>query len=277
MKGYRTVPFSKLTTIVNLSEYSWNDIEQNLTTIKSGIRRGEIKLNFPIKLDTKLGSIIGHILGDGSIDKHRQAVFYSNSNKELLKEFISYMNAIFGIWPRIWIQKRKSNFDEKSKWLRRLSNLDEVPNKHPVGLFYPKICTVVLHGIFGKFAEGQNKRITKQIKHSNLEVKKGLIRAFFDDEGSIRSDNRTARFHQDNKEILKDIKIIIGESNINTNPIRSYMKRNKARHYFTLTGFRNYFRFYHLIKCTSSKKRREFELLIEKVKNSKQFKKKYAL
>jgi len=277
LKGYRTVPMSKLIKIVKLSDYSWIDIEKHLISIKAGIRKGEISLRLPIIVDHKIGSIIGHVLGDGSIDKIFSSLFFSNSNSELLKEFRAYMKNIFGIEPRIWVQQKTKAFEEKSKWLVRVHNLDEVPLGYCVGLFYPKICTDILYSIFGKFAVGKSKKITKEIKDSNLEFKRGLIRAFFDDEGSIRSDNHTMRFHQDNKKLLEDLKQIIQEFRINTNPIRHYYKRGKIRYYFNLTGYRNYYKFYHLIACTSSKKAEQFELLIESVGNSKVFKKKYAL
>ena len=119
IKGYRTVPFSKLIDIIEISDYSWEDVENNLISIKAGIRKGEVYPNFPIKIDRELGSVIGHILGDGSIDKRFHSLFFSNSNKELLEEFRDNMNAIFGIEPRIWVQE-KSSYNEKTKWLKEM-------------------------------------------------------------------------------------------------------------------------------------------------------------
>ncbi len=274
--GYRTVPFSKLTKIADLSDYNWRDIEMNLISIKAGIKSGEIYPTFPIKIDEKIGSIIGHILGDGSIDKRFHSLFYSNSNVELLKEFSKNMKEVAGIAPRIWVQE-KSTFEGKTKWLKKIKNLSRVPKGHNVGLFYPKICSDILYVLCGKFAEGKNKKITQQIINSNNDFKKGLIRAFFDDEGSVRSDSHTVRFHQDNKELLEQIRLLLINLEIKPHKIKSYIKRDKLRYYFNINGFREYYRFYHSIGCTSSKKRNEFELLINKVRNSKQFKKKYSL
>ena len=79
-KGYRTVPLSKLIKIINFSNYSWQDIEKNMISIKAGIRGGEIYPKLPLLIDEKLGSVVGHILGDGSIDKRFHSVFYSNSD-----------------------------------------------------------------------------------------------------------------------------------------------------------------------------------------------------
>lgn len=264
MKGYRTLPFSKLIKIINLSDYSWRDVEENLISIKSGIRSGEIKPNFPIKITKVFGSIVGHILGDGSIEKRFHSVFYSNSNKDLLREFSENMKLIFGIKPRIWVQERRK-FEEKSKWLMKVDTVSKIPHKHCAGLFYPKICSDILYAICGKFAEGKNKEVTNEMKKLDKNFKIGFVRAFFDDEGSINSKNYVLRIHQDKKDILEDIKKILEELGIKSNLTREYIKKEKPRYYFNITGFREYYKFYNLIGCTSKKKKREFELLINKV------------
>ena len=274
--GYRTIPFSKLINIVEISDFTWKDVEDNLISIKAGIRNGEIYPNFPIKVDKELGAIIGHILGDGSIDKRFHSLFYSNSNYELLKEFRDNMIVIFGIEPRIWVQE-KTNFNEKTRWLKRVSNLNHTPKGHNVGLFYPKLCSDILYAISGTFAEGKSKKITPEIRDFNLEFKKGLIRAFFDDEGSVRSDNHTLRFHQDDGELLEQIRILIVELGIKPHNIKFYIKKSKQRCYFNINGFREYALFSQIIGCTSTNKKEELDTLINKVKNSKQFKKKFAL
>jgi len=276
MKGYRTVPFSKLIKIIELSDYSWRDIENNLISIKAGIRNGEAYPNFPINIDERLGSIIGHILGDGSIDKRFHCLFFSNSNIELLKEFRENMKVIFRMEPRIWIQ-RKYTYGCKTEWMLKAHNLNIIPIGHNVGLFYPKICSDILYAIAGKFAEGKIKVITSKIKKFDKDFKKGLIKAFFDDEGSVRSDNYTIRFHQDNKELLEQIRNLIKEFNINSHNLKFYIKQKKLHYYFNINGFKEYASFYRQIGCTSSKKASELEELINKVQNSKYFKKKYAL
>ncbi len=278
MKNYekRAISFSYLRKIVELSSYNWLDVEKNFISIRSSRYRGKIYLKFPIKINKEMGAIVGHILGDGSIDAKYNAVFFSNSNIELLKEFRNDMKIIFDIEPRIWVQKKRK-FEEKSKWLKRVDNLKDVPGGYPVGLFYPKICTVILHAIIGEFALGKKKKITKQILNQNLEFKRYLVRAFFDDEGSVSSNSYTIRFFQDNKEILEDIRRLIKDFGINTHELKSYIKRNKIRYYFNLTGFKEYYRFYYSIGCTSPNKNKELLLLINKVKDSRYFKKKYAL
>jgi len=276
LKGYRTVPFSKLDKILKVSKYTWHDLERNLISIKSGIRRGEIFPRFPIKMGGRMGSIVGHILGDGSIDKRFHSVFYANSDRVLLQEFCDCINSIFRISPRIWVQKRRG-FHEKSQWMKRVYDLEEIPYKHCAGLFCPKICCDILYILCGKFAEGKDKKITPEIKKLNTEFKKGLIRAFFDDEASVNAKSHTIRFHQDNKIMLEDIRNLIREFSINSQTIRSYLKREKLRYYFNITGFKEYYAFFHKIGCASPKKRKEFLLLINTVSNSRSFKKKYSL
>lgn len=274
IKGNTTIPFIKLIKIIELSDYSLEDIEKCVISVKSGQKKGEIYPRFPIKIGKELGSIIGHILGDGSVDKRYLQPFFTNSNLDLIKEFSLNMEFIFGIQPRTWLQT-SGNFKTKSKWIKRIYQFEDAPKNCQIGLFYPKICGVILHNIFGLFAYGKKKKITEQIKNANKEFKIGLLRAFFDDEGSINSSSHTMRIFQDNKSILKGIKYLLSEFDIRTNPIRYYIRKNKKRHYFNVTGFGEYEAFNRLIGCTSSKKKEQFELLINKVKNSKYFRNKY--
>ncbi|MBU2576758.1 MAG: hypothetical protein KKF50_03475 [Nanoarchaeota archaeon] len=69
--------------------------------------------------------------------------------------------------------------------------------------------------------------------------------------------------------MLKSIIIILKEFNINPQIVREYKKKEKSRYYFNITGFKEYSNFFKIIGCTSPKKKKEFELLINKVKNSK--------
>jgi len=266
----------RLSIILQYSEYSWKDIEQNFISLRSGPNRGEISPDFPIKLDEKIGSLVGHILGDGSIEQRFRKAFYSNKNPELLEEFYTNMGDILGVVPRIWVQKPRS-FEEKSEWLMRVASLDDVPTSHCVGLFCPKICSDILLAIFGNFAVGKKKCITEQIFSANKNVKKGLVRAFFDDEGSIRSDSHTMRLHQDNSALLSGIKALLSDLGVNSHKIRTYYKREKPRHYFNVCGFKEYYAFYKEVGCTSSRKQNEFEKLINKVAFGRGFKRKYAL
>ena len=172
--GERNIRINSLEKILQQSKYSWADVEKQLIYIKAGIHKGEINPSFPIGIGNEVGSVLGYILGDGAISVRDNAVFFSNSDIALLKDFSNSMDKIFNIKPRIWAQEKRK-FEEKSKWLKRVASLEEVPKDHCVGLFYPKICGLILNGLFGNFAVGKDKTITKEILTSNLSLKKGLV------------------------------------------------------------------------------------------------------
>jgi len=271
INGHTTVPVPKLIKIVELSDYNWIDIENNLSSIKAGRKKGEIRPRFPMKIGHKIGLIVGHILGDGAINKRGESIFFCNSNPELLNEFIECMKDFFGLEPRIWVQKPKK-FEEKTQWLKRVTKIEDAPQNHVVGLFYPKICVQIIKSIFGNFADGKEKRITQEIKESDSEFKRGLIRAFFDDEGTVYKDRCMMRLFQDRKDILEEIKSMLEEFNISSSRIRSCIKRDKERHYFDITNYFDFLSFYKRIGCTSTYKKISFEssiALLRKGRKSK--------
>jgi hypothetical protein len=260
LRGYRTVPTSKLVLLIRIAGVSWSDIEQKIISIKAGPRRGEIRPSFPIKIDERLGRIVGHILGDGAIDSRYTQVFFSNKNHELLREFIEDMHSVFGAEPRIWEHHAESSYDN-SKWGRRLMTLDE---KHPdrcVGLFYPTICGRMLLSIFGKFALGRNKEITAEILGAPRPFKRGLLRALFDDEGSCSSSSYVIRLHQDDARLLEKVRAILADFGISSNEVRTYYRHRRPQHYFSITGKPNFVAFLNNIGFTSSKKRFRLALL----------------
>jgi len=245
-----SIPIKKMIKIMNILNYSYSNIEKKVISLKGGSRGGEVNIKFPINIDKRLGCIIGHILGDGSIDSNYKQVFFSNSNKELLKEFESKMFSIFNVKPRIWMQ-RKSNFG-KTRWEKRLEKIDYLKKNRNCGLFYTTICGVILNEIFDGFCIGKNKKITQRIKTASKEFKIGLIRAFYDDEGNVGKDR--IRLFQDNKGILISISKFLKEMGIKPGSIKRYKKRGKFRHYFDIYRKSNFIRFKDKIGFTSTAK-----------------------
>ncbi len=254
IKGNRTIPFTKIRKALELSDYNWQELEINVISIKAGIRNGEIYPQFPLHIGKEAGSILGYILGDGSIEKRFNAIFFTNTNKDLLIDFRNSMFTLFRVEPRIWVQQ-SGMFKQKSKWLYKCNSLDQIPSDHSIGLFYPKICSLILFSIFGKFAEGKRKLITPEIKNSNKNIQKYLIRAFFDSEGSTYNYRNMIRVFQDDKQLLEDIRILLLNFDIKTNEIHNYIKRDKKRHYFDITNKENFTKFHELIGFKSKKKR----------------------
>jgi len=257
----KTIRLEKLKKIVEMSETEWEDVETKIISIKSGQAKGEIRPVFPIEINRGLGSIIGHILGDGSIDVRYKQIAFSNSNKELLEEFRHYMKQIFGIEPRIWMQK-KADFGNTS-WDRKLNRIEDTIEGRNCSLFYPTICGLILNNLFDNFAVGKNKYITRKIMSANKNFKIGLIRAIYDDEGSV--DKRSyIRIFQDRKEMLALLKKLLEEFEISSSEIFSYIKRNKQRYYFNIYGKKNFTEFQNKIGFTSRKKSERLDNLIRK-------------
>src|SRR3989344_6802554 len=254
------IPFQALLRILELTDYPLDSIEKHIVFIKSGRKKGTVNIKFPIKIGKEIGNVVGHILGDGAIDKKYLQPFYTNSNIDLIKEFINNMDYIFGVKPRIWTQT-KGNFKTKSKWLGRIYSFENLPNNCQIGLFYPRVCGLILYQICGTFAYGKKKQITEQIKNFNKEFKSGLIRAFFDDDGSINAESYTMRGFQDDKQLLIDIKSLLTDLDIESNEVHFYMKHGKVRHFFNITKRKNFLIYYNSIGFTSIKKQERLKLL----------------
>ncbi len=246
--------------ILSLANYQLDNTKKHIIYIKSGRKKRAVNIKFPIKIGKELGNIVGHILGDGSIDKKYLQPFYTNSNLDLIKEFIRNMKIVFGVKPRIWAQT-KGNFKTKSKWLGRIYSFENLPDNCQIGLFYPRICGLILHEICGNFAHGKKKYITEQIKNFNKQFKSGLIRSFFDDDGSINAESYTIRGFQDDKQLLIDIKSLLADLGIESNEVHFYMKNGKVRHYFNITKRKNFFIYHNSIGFTSNKKQKRLKLL----------------
>ena len=253
--------------LIENSFFTWNDFEKNLILLRSGKRGLDIKLNFPLVYSRSLGLVVGHILGDGSIDKRYKQIMFTNSNNELIKEFYLAMKEIFPIEPRIWIQK--SDFP-KTKWLGRKYDINDLKNQKGIqfNLFYPTFCGEILNYYLGDFAIGKNKQISSEIKNGNLEFKRNLIRAFFDSEGSVDL-YRSLRFNNDNIQVLEKLKEILLELGIESKPIRTYIKGGKTRAYFNICSYINIEKYFYSIGITSTIKNDKLIQYLKKVKPRK--------
>ncbi|MDO8646793.1 MAG: LAGLIDADG family homing endonuclease [Candidatus Diapherotrites archaeon] len=225
-------------------------------------------MNRQITLGKETGSIAGHILGDGSITARDNAVFFSNTDISLLSEFSENMMVVFGVEPRIWVQEKRS-FEEKTKWKFRANSLKDIEFGCPVGLFYKKICGVLLNAALGNFAIGKDKKITEQIITAPKEFKKALVRAFFDDECTVDVLSRNIRVFQDRPALLEDFRKLLKEFEINSSELHFYLKREKQRYYFNISGFDNLAKFERIIGFTATEKMNKLAILIKKLNESK--------
>jgi len=155
----------------------------------------KIKKKFDKKDIEKLATVIGHILGDGGIDK-KKILHYCNTEEFLIKKFQNSIERVFHIKPMC---KRK----EASGIIR---------------LRYPRLVSRALLCLFGEFSLGSKKRITTQIDRMPLWWKVRLIQALFDDDGSVINSNnyRAVSLKQKSKKIIGWVKKVLKQLNINS-------------------------------------------------------------
>ncbi len=260
-KRNRAISFKTLRIIVKLSNVNWDKIEKNIISMRYGKRNFQSNVKFPIKIDKYLGSMIGHIIGDGSIDSKYMQVSFNNKDRDLIKEFDESIKKIFDITPRIWIQK-SGKFKIKNEWVKRINKIKDIPKDTQIGIFYPTLCGKILNIIFDNFVIGKEKKITKKILNTTKEFKITLIKAFFDDEGHLDK-KRGPRFHQDNIQVLTEIKKLIEDLGIHCCPIHNFFKKGKKRYFFNINHRNNYIPYYKIIGCTSKKKEKDLKNLIK--------------
>ena len=240
----------KLEKIREMAGIDWEELQKKVVSVKFGYSAREARISFPIRVNRELGSIIGHILGDGSIDSKYRQISFSNSEKVLLKEFSDNMQKIFCLEPRMWMQENP-DFGN-TQWDKRIENIDDLLVGRNCSLFYPTVCGVLLNLLFDDFAVGKEKRITNNLLLADREFKIGLIRAFYDDEGSVGDNN--IRLYQDRKEILGIFKKLLEEFGITSSGIKTYYKRERERYYFDIFRKSNLKKFEKEIGLTSPKK-----------------------
>ena len=89
-------------------------------------------------------------------------------------------------------------------------------------------------------------------------------------EGSVGQ--RDISICQDSEMLLEKVRDILLEFKIKPNPIHFYVKRNKKRYYFRITGYYNLVNFLTNIGFTATKKSELLEKYIFHIKNNKSFK-----
>ncbi len=263
----RALKVATLAKILSRSQYSWNDVERHFCWMRAGRHDGTFKPSFPLELNDDLGLIAGHILGDGSIDGRYSQVFFTNSDVALIREFSAAMRRVFGVEPRVWIQR--PDYENGSKWICRIT-LAKVPKHAQIGLFYPTGCGLLLRELLGDFAVGKMKTITPEIIASPSEFQRTLVRAFFDDEGSVDL-FRSLRFHNDNKQLLIHVQQVLQSFGIVSCPIRTYEHQGKTRCFFNVCSYRNFVIYEREIGVTSPAKKRKLSELLSHIKSGRKF------
>lgn len=246
-----------LSTILKLSKFinvSYDEIERNIVEIKSksklnkrGGSTGKSILNpkLPLKINKNFIEILGHIYGDGCIvnkNPHKGiALKYTNSEKELIKQFMLKISDVFGeIKPNIQIRNgegyRRNNFL----------------------LQYPTIISLFIQSVHD-FKSKDDKEIPSFIFKLNSEKKCVFLRALYDDEGTVSISDKSITIGVKPKKAINIIRKLLIEEGFN--PGRIYP--NGVIHKVKLSRKKDIFLFKQKIGFKHPEKNKKLNTIIK--------------
>jgi len=208
------------------------NLENNFAYIKLYKGRYVVRVEVPFKINKRLASLFGHILGDGCIKTKEENVYYTNKSKDLIQEFKTTIKELFGIEIR-------ENFNKARQFYE---------------LYPPK--TIARFLVLCGFPKGEKTKqeitIPNWIKSSN-ETKVAFIRALFDDDSTVVNSkgNRVISFGLNKKKsLLNSHKVFMEEVreilfSLGAHPNKIFIRKQPGD--FIQLGFHMYGR-YNLIK-----------------------------
>jgi hypothetical protein len=195
-------------------------LERNIVAYK-GRRRANLvyKPILPIKESSELYSIVCHIIADGSASANKSP-YYSNSRKELLEEFVKYLQHFGEVRVNPYFY-RKSGVTY---------------------LMFPKAITDVLSHILDVSFTFPD-RLPERLFEASNECKIAAIRAMFDDEGTVST---MLSVNQNSVKILLQIKKLLLSLGIKTGRVCS-----KSNNHQLNVLVESYDKFYVAVRLTS--------------------------
>ncbi len=192
-----------------------------------------------IKNSNELALVIGHIFGDGGIN-NKGRVYYCNTEKFLIDEFVNSMNRIFNIKP----------------WIKEEENI--------IRVVYPVSVGRELWAVFDKFSFGKDtKIITSQIREMPLKWKIKVLQAWFNDDGSVINylpNYKVIAIKQKLKHLIEFIKEVLEEFDIKVK-----VEKDSGKWLLRIFGYENIVKFSKNINF--SKSYRKSEKLEEMIKS----------
>jgi len=232
-----------LFSLCRVIKISIKKLKNNIITIKT-------KDSFPIsvlnlKINEQFARFIGHLIGDGGIHliekEGKYRVFYVNNEHILLNSFLDDVSEIFGDIP-IYMRERKSHGDEV--WL-------------------PTTVGLIVYSLLGS-CKSKKTRIPNIILNSkNPVIINNFLQAIFDDEGFLYSQKNMIGISLANKGLLLDIKDILKQSGINSNPVHQRTDQPNM-FYFYITDKKNLIKFSEEINFLHPMKRQKLTQLVNK-------------
>ena len=209
------------------------DLRTNLKAIK-GMTTSSPILNpkFPFTLDYEMSQLLGKICGDGCVqDFNSYSVDYVNKCEELLDEF-----------KRLIIIKIGN------------TKFHEIENN---GVTVISVTGLVGYIFTTFFDFVHSRRVPNYILNGNEEVKRGFLRAIFDDEGTVSKYTGQIKLKMIHKRFVCDIKSMLKDLGIITTKISKEKSKNrfgKIAYYFTINGRKNLELFLKKISFTHPEK-----------------------
>ena len=209
-KPNRFIPLSSIKKIVSKRKLDWDKIEKKIIAYK-GPNLSNIITNpkLPIIESPELFAIIGHLIGDGSVNKNGIPI-YTNKDKTLIENFHKLVNSVFG--------------NIQGKLYKTNSDCYQYTSS--------KIISDLLYSFYKIKFDTYNSRIPKRVEKLPPKFSILLIKALTDDEGSVDLNHRITLFLR-NKYILKSIRALLikklGFSNIS-----SVIQKTKLDYYLAI-------------------------------------------
>jgi predicted transcriptional regulator len=142
-------------------------IYNELKTMKVGDRGIEIAVRLPLEYSAKLAALIGHVMGDGTINSYG-SFEYANKDYVLIEKIKEYVYRVFNC-----------------------TTYREIKIRKPRGVVFKLIYPAVVGRLLKKSGAPQGKKVIQTfdvpqwIKDSDYKIKSEFLRALFDDDGSV--------------------------------------------------------------------------------------------
>ncbi len=225
-------------------------IYKNLKAMKVGGRGIEVPVRLPIEYSTELAALVGHVMGDGTINSYG-SFEYANKDYILINKVKDHTYDVF-----------------KCRIYR------EIQVKKPRGIVF-KIMYPSLIGRILKIAGApQGKKVTQVfdvpdwIKRSNPKTKSEFLKALFDDDGSVEIGNMLTFTNSKRKKLIKYHEIYINsicnllqEFGINTQ-IRFRDQDDNFKADIRITNLRNLEKFEENIGFTQKRRRSRLKYIL---------------
>lgn len=236
------IPLKHIKKIVDKRKLNWDKLEKEVVAYK-GLNLSLIIQNpkLPIIESPELFAVIGHLIGDGSVNKNGIPI-YTNSNIKLIDNFQKLIISVFG-------------------------NVRGKLYKSPSGAYQfrsSKVISDLIKSFYDINFDSSKSRIPEKIKYLPQEFSIAIIKAFGDDEATVDTNHRIS-FYSTNKHVLLSIKDLLKKKLMFNNV--SLFKKSKYYFYLTIKA-KDIEKYYNTIGFNHSLKMAKLSKIIEIRKNS---------